>query len=206
MGLPAQESAESLTRSAWKRNFRAYLVTAISIFIIDQLVKVWARTEGEVEGRVFGMIWPGVIELKLVYNTGIAFGLLEGAGVFMAPIAIFIVALVTYMAWVRKEEGRSFFIIYGLLVAGAIGNLYDRVFHGKVTDMFWLRFIDFPVFNIADMAITAFAVLVVFSIINEIIHEKRNPQPHGQEIGEIQGPEEQVEPEGPAEKDRPETN
>ena len=49
----------------------------------------------------------------------------------------------------------------GLLASGALGNLYDRVVNGRVTDMFYARIIDFPVFNVADSCITVATVLLI---------------------------------------------
>lgn len=162
---------------AWRLNFIIYCATVVGIFLIDQLVKVWARSEGEVEGRVFGVLWPGVFELKLVYNSGIAFGMLEGAGLYIAPIALVILGLVTYFAWNKRDEPRIYFVTYGLLVAGALGNMFDRLVYGKVTDMFWIRAIDFPVFNVADVAITVFVVLVIIALIADF----RRGHPNGEQ-------------------------
>jgi signal peptidase II len=68
-----------------------------------------------------------------------------------------------------------------LLCAGAIGNLIDRLALGRVTDMFWLRFIDFPVFNVADVCITIAGVLLGLSVVAELFqrHPHHHPSPEG---------------------------
>ena len=142
---------------------RLYWALFIAFIAIDQAVKVWARG-AMVESGSIPVPWPGVFELKLVYNQGVAFGMLQGMGVILAPVALAIVVFASLHSYKHKEDSPWLHIGLGLLSAGALGNLYDRIFHGKVTDMFWIRAIDFPVFNIADACISVAAVLLVFRL------------------------------------------
>ena len=131
--------------------------------VVDQVVKAWARGAAEnVEGRVIYPLWPGVFELKLLYNRGIAFGMLQGMGVWLAPIAIAITVAAAYHVYKNPRESKVVHFGLALLAAGAIGNVIDRIWLGKVTDMFWFRLIDFPVFNVADSCITIAAGLLVW--------------------------------------------
>lgn len=140
---------------------------------LDQATKAWARS-AFAEHESPGFPWPGVFELTLTYNKGIAFGMLQGAGVFLAPIAVAI-AVAAWMYSHRNDgDGPLSHSAMALLASGALGNLYDRVFLGQVTDLFWFRLINFPVFNIADTCITVAAGLLIIKWSREFFAEKRS--------------------------------
>lgn len=142
------------------RRFPLFLAIFLGMLALDQLTKHWARS-GFAVGQVFPL-WPGVFELTLTYNRGIAFGLFEGAGHLFAPIAIAIAVGAGAFSYRHPSEPKVAHVALGLMAAGAIGNLIDRMWLGKVTDMFWIRAVNFPVFNVADVCITfAAAVLAV---------------------------------------------
>lgn len=137
-----------------------FLSVALSAIAADQAVKAWVRG-ALVERESIGSPWPGVFEITLTYNDGIAFGMLRGAGVLLAPIALAIVLVAAIYSFRHSHQGRAIHLAMGALAGGAIGNLIDRLWLGKVTDMFWFRLIDFPVFNVADACITVSAVLMM---------------------------------------------
>lgn len=136
------------------------LVTTLAL---DQAVKAWVRGAIPPRGSLQGMPIPNVFEITLTYNQGIAFGLFQGAAIFMTPVAIAIAAGATWYSLKHPEEGVLSHVAMALLASGALGNLYDRVAFGKVTDMFWFRLIDFPVFNVADACITIATILLVIT-------------------------------------------
>ena len=114
---------------------------AVGLLVLDQLTKYWARHAAEfTEGRTIFPLWPGVFELKLIYNKGIAFGMLQGGGILLAPIAIIIAAAATYYSYRHPRQAKLVHVTMALLVSGAIGNLIDRLLMGKVTDMFWMAY------------------------------------------------------------------
>lgn len=131
------------------------------LVVLDQFVKFWAR-HTLAQGQSHA-VWPGVFELKLTYNRGIAFGLLEGVGAWFVPVALAIVAWGVWFCLRHPYDRRSSHVAMALLSAGALGNMVDRVWHGKVTDMFWIRAINFPVFNVADVCITIAVVLFLLA-------------------------------------------
>jgi signal peptidase II len=139
-----------------------FFFVLVSTLILDQVVKAWARGAMPEGGSLRGLPWPGVFEFKLTYNMGVAFGLFQGAGVYLAPIAIVIAVAAAWYSVKHPHESSISHVAMGLLASGALGNLYDRVAHGKVTDMFYARIIDFPVFNIADACITVATGLLIF--------------------------------------------
>lgn len=145
-----------------------FLGLTLGLLVVDQLTKAWARNAAEmIEGRTFLTLWPGVFELKLVFNKGIAFGMFQGGGVVLTPIAIIIAACAGYYSFRNPKLPKIVHVTMALLASGAVGNLIDRIWMGKVTDMFWIRVINFPVFNVADVCITAAGFLMAYMTLRD---------------------------------------
>ncbi|MGE0000602.1 MAG: signal peptidase II [Fimbriimonadaceae bacterium] len=152
-----------------------FVALTLALVGLDQVVKTVSRAAADgVEGRVFLAPWPGVFELKLVYNEGVAFGMFQGAGTFLTPIALIIAGAAAVSALRQPTVARLHTVLCSLLAAGAIGNMIDRLWLGRVTDMFFIRAISFPVFNVADVCITAAAVVLVAGAI--FGHHDRGPR------------------------------
>jgi signal peptidase II len=151
-------------------------VTFPSIIVLDVVTKRWALTALDPRpSELFG----GLVPLTLAFNKGAAFGvrLGEDSRWFFVPVTI--IALVLLGVLFRQAAERDFLRIgaISLVVSGAVGNLYDRVrwnrgvvdFLGPIDLGFW----DFPIFNVADMAITCGAVLLAISFWFEEQEERR---------------------------------
>ncbi len=98
----------------------------------------------------------GLIRLLHVKNFGSAFGLVQGGRLFFIAFSLLSIILITALARQHRYRTRAFGLSLGLILGGAIGNLFDRVFFGAVTD-----FIDmgigshrWPTFNVADIGVT----------------------------------------------------
>ncbi len=167
----------------------------LGFFALDQGVKAWIQASLPVHGSFSGKPWPGVFELTLTYNKGIAFGMMQGAGQFMTPIALFISLMAGFYCLRHAREPWPVHIAMGLLASGAIGNLVDRVRFGQVTDMFWIRIIDFPVFNIADACITVAASLLILTWMTEGMRSGKKPAPPSASSGRPESSEPSAEPE-----------
>ncbi len=156
-----------------KRHTTLVLTSTVGLIVIDQLVKHLARTAADnTIGRTIAALWPGVFELKLVFNKGIAFGMLQGHGVWLAPVAVIIGLGALAYTIAKPDESRVSHVTMVCLAAGALGNLIDRSVFGQVTDMFWIRLIDFPVFNLADVMITVAGFLLAFGALQEFWGKK----------------------------------
>jgi signal peptidase II len=168
------EEEEPQTKRDWRV---AFWVLAVGLLVADQMVKLWARHSFPNEGASLTVI-PNVFDLTLMYNRGIAFGMFQGAGVLLAPIAIAIALGAGYYSMKHRKESGWVHTAMALLASGAIGNLIDRIFLGKVTDMFQVRFFEFPIFNLADSCITvAAAILVVRWGLDWIVGEGKSRKP-----------------------------
>lgn len=130
--------------------------------ILDQLTKAWAR-EALAAGSITFI--PGILDFKLVMNTGAAFSIGEGSTWIFIILAIGIVAACE--VWVAREQTMPTSLVAALasVASGGVGNLIDRVFAGEVTDFFATTFMSFPVFNVADIFVTCgvfFALILLW--------------------------------------------
>lgn len=135
------------------------LVLAGLILLIDQVTKIWSARSLSVRPLV---LIPGVLELTYLENRGAVWGLMQGWQiVFLVATFLFLGVLIWFYAKKRTEMTVLTRIILALLFSGAAGNMIDRVFLGYVRDMIYFRLINFPVFNVADSAITIAAALLI---------------------------------------------
>lgn len=127
--------------------------TAGAVVAVDLFTKAWAsQTFG---GRTVEVI-PVVLSFTFTENTGAAFSFFQDAGTFLSLAAFVAVGLIVATVWAPRPLAEV--VGLGLIAGGAIGNLIDRLargdstFDGPVID--WIQFPNFPVFNLADTAIT----------------------------------------------------
>jgi signal peptidase II len=142
------------SQQAWGR---AGLVMA-AVLLVDQVTKRLVQS-GIAEGE-HDSVFPGV-ELVHVRNHGVAFGAFAGGGTVVAVVIG--VALVALVAWFTRHANKQLaWLPTGLLLGGAVGNIFDRVRDGAVTD--FIKFPAWPAFNVADIAIT-FGVLSLLYVL-----------------------------------------
>jgi signal peptidase II len=135
-------------------------VVVLAVFAIDQLSK-HAVEHSIVPGEEHGLL-PGV-ELVNTRNHGVAFGLLPGSQATVTVlIALALLVLLAYFA--RHLTRRLIWLPTGMLVGGALGNIFDRVRDGSVTDFIKLP-LGWPPFNIADASISI-GILILFVVID----------------------------------------
>ena len=145
-----------MTRSATRR---LWLLIAF-IVVADQATKHWALNRLS-SARTIDLI--GSLRFNLAFNEGMAFSQATGAGPIIGALAF--VVIIVIVLWLRRNAKGLAGVAAGLIVGGATGNLIDRLLRGDA----WLRgavvdFIDlqwWPIFNIADAAISTGAVLMI---------------------------------------------
>jgi len=140
------------------------------VMILDLITKRWALEALAIQrGELFG----GLIPLTLAFNRGAAFGISVGddSRWLFVPITIAALGLLAYI--LRQTEARDYtrILAISLVVSGAVGNLYDRVRWSRgVVDFIGpidLGIYDFPIFNVADIAISCGAILLAWSFLLE---------------------------------------
>lgn len=154
------EAGTPLTHAHPRRTTLVFLVAA-GWLILDQVTKWWAEsalTRGESVPLV-----GELLQLHLTYNSGAAFSLGTGITPVITAIATLVALAIIWQAW--RTRSLPWAITLGILLGGAVGNLVDRYFRapgpgrGHVVDFLMLP--NFPVFNIADIGVTAAAVAIV---------------------------------------------
>ena len=144
-----------------------YAIIAAIILIGDQWLKYWVTVNITLSTGEVALI-PGVVKLVNIHNNGAAFGLLGDAAyarwLFLGVAALFVIVIIVVLA---KHMFKSRFANWCavLALAGAVGNCIDRALYGYVVDMFKVEFMDFAVFNVADI----FLVLACFAFIIYLI-------------------------------------
>lgn len=128
------------------------LIAAVTTLALDYVTKVFVKNTLMVTGENVPVI-PGILSFRFVANKGAAFSLGEGMGlIFVAFAALVIVAILQYLTRTRQVSKLETLGL-GLVAGGALGNAIDRLMLGYVVDFIATDFIDFPVFNVADIGI-----------------------------------------------------
>lgn len=127
-------------------------IVAFLITVIDQIVKKWTTHSLQLHESKAGI--EGVFDFYYIRNEGAGWGILQGQMWFFYIVTLIIIAYLIYLIYKHRQSSVWLKFTYGLLLGGAIGNFIDRVMLGFVIDMFRLSFINFPIFNIADTALS----------------------------------------------------
>ena len=138
-----------------------FLSLSIFIILIDQFTKILMLF------RYKKFMYKDFILFKLdfVKNYGAAFNILSGNRIFLSSISIIFSILLIY--FILRKNTLYFYdlLSYSFILGGTIGNGLDRILRGFVIDFINLNFINFPVFNIADISINIGFVFIFYSIL-----------------------------------------
>jgi signal peptidase II len=132
--------------------------------VVDRITKALAE-RALADGAIQGFI-PGLLDFRLVYNTGAAWGMFADnpPATFIVVAVLAVAAAVLYLIFGGRHVALKVLGL-GLIAGGAIGNTIDRALSGRVVDFIHTLFIDFPLFNIADSAITVGAILFMAALL-----------------------------------------
>ena len=160
----------------FKVNIKRTLLDSIIIiatFLIDRISKIYILKIAELENTVDIYLTP-YLNFYLIWNKGIAFGLFSFDENFIyqsISLVIFIISIVLIIMIVKSEGFKKYSII--LILGGALGNLFDRIYYSAVPDFIDLHFQGFHwfVFNVADIFITigVFCLILVELFLNNEI-------------------------------------
>ena len=153
----------------------------IILFIIFLIILDFSSKELALSNLEQGKNEPFLpfIDFLLIYNSGIAFGMLDDEGIFVSYALLILTLLICiYLVWlIYKEDNFKKKIALSFITGGALGNILDRINDGQVTDFLHLEIMNFSffVFNLADLFITIGAILIIyFEIIYKIKDEQRD--------------------------------
>ena len=138
-----------------------YIIIIILGLLLDRLSKGYAINnfiENPIEGPF--------VNFTYLENRGAAFGILQDKRILFVILTIAIVLyLLYYFITNLKSNPLVLNIAFSLIISGALGNFYDRLFQGYVVDFLEFAFVDFPVFNIADIFVTVGCGLLIIYIL-----------------------------------------
>ena len=147
------------SRSAYVTTARiVFVLVAAAVFIVDRVTKNLVASQIEYGSEV--AIVDHLVGITNLRNSGAAFGFAPaGAGLFLIASVLVAIGLAVYV--LRNPGDQWSFGALGLIMGGTVGNGFDRIVHGTVTD--FINFHFWPVFNLADSAITVGVVLLIAS-------------------------------------------
>jgi signal peptidase II len=177
------------------------LFVTLFVVLADQISKLWVKGISipylgiSIEGMAYQSSIPvfgNWFKITFIENPGMAFGLQIGGKLFLSLFTIFATGLLFYFLYKNKNSVLLLRLALALILAGAIGNLIDRVFYGVIFDyapLFYGRVVDFlhvdfpdfnffgkriyswPIFNVADISVTVGFLLIVFGYKKIFKHE-----------------------------------
>lgn len=156
-----------------------YVMMALLV-VIDQWSKIWIQNTPSMHGHV--EVIPNFLYITYVKNTGAAWSILEGKQMFLVIISVLEIILLVYfmLKFKKKNETIAKWSIV-LMIAGAIGNLIDRMMLGYVRDFVstYPFGYAFPVFNIADVCLTVGVILLAIYILIEDSKDEKKEKLNG---------------------------
>ena len=170
----------------WQMTDKVNVVLFCAVFavweVLDRITKSYFEST-LVMGQSTGGI-PGVFACTLVHNTGGAWGMMGTATLFLAIFSLIVCGALTLYALFWNEGGTKLeTICLALVVAGGFGNCVDRFAFGYVIDFINPTFIDFPVFNVADIGVTVGMIVFFVALLIRTFMEARRKLPEEVMLG-----------------------
>ena len=140
-----------------------YLIFAVVWVALDQGVKFLVRAA--IPLHTSQTLIPGLFDLTYIRNTGAAFSILRSQTWLLTVLSGVAVVVLLVLLLRRAIPSRLGMLSLSLLLAGAAGNFIDRLAFGYVTDMFQTTFMNFPVFNVADIGVVVGGFFLVLAVL-----------------------------------------
>lgn len=144
------------------------LVVIIIGFLLDRITKLWAL--GSLKNTSSKTVIKGFFDLTYVENKGAAWGIFVGKTMFLIVFTVVILCGVVFYLIKYRPKNKFVRVALSLIIAGALGNIADRVIYKYVVDFISLHYKDvysYPVFNIADMCVVIGTVLLLICILKD---------------------------------------
>ena len=133
-------------------------IIAVLCVVADRLTKNFALILKDGSSRTF---IKNVIDFVYLENRGAAFGIMQNARAVFIVITVAVLVGVASYIFVKKPKNKLLLSSLGLIAGGAVGNLIDRIMQGYVVDFIETTFMDFPVFNVADICVCIGVALLI---------------------------------------------
>ena len=152
----------------------AALISLSAIAVLtaaDQIIKYFVLLYLKPVGSV--SVINGFLEWNYVENTGAAFGSFSGNTTLLSVITAVIILAGIAAILLKKIKNKYLLVTATIIIAGGLGNLIDRIFRGYVVEFIKVLFIDFPVFNFADILVTCGSFMLIIYLIIDIYKDSR---------------------------------
>ncbi len=155
------------------------VAVSVIMLVVDQITKAMVVSYFEGTGKVVPVI-KGVFSFCFVENDGAGFSILAGNTLFLIAFTALAMALVVYLLISGKFKSHLTNWGFCLILSGGLGNFIDRVFRsGLVVDFIKTDFMDFPVFNVADICVTVGATLIILYFLLDTVKEHKTKKGSG---------------------------
>lgn len=151
-----------------RRIVGTYLPAILSfcVFVgLDQFVKYIVDKNMELYSSI--VIWKNVFEIHYIQNPGAAWGLFENKQILfiLCTVIVLVAGIMFFVRCTKKNVFKDIRFLIVLILSGAVGNMIDRIRYQYVIDFLYFKWIDFPVFNIADCYVTVGFILLIILIL-----------------------------------------
>jgi signal peptidase II len=143
------------------------LITAAVLAAIDRFTKFMITSHMSLYESVH--VIPNVVDFRYIQNQGAAFSILEGHRIILILIPSVFIAAALFALLSKKINSPVMIWGVSLVISGGLGNLIDRVMTGYVTDFIELVFVNFAIFNVADICAVTGACLLILSLVTDEI-------------------------------------
>lgn len=160
------------------------VLAAVVLVAVDQLIKQWATAVLQPVGAI--TVLPGILELRYYLNDGMAFSMLAGRQTLLIAMTSIMLVCVLLVLLLRKM-GLWERISWILVLGGGIGNLIDRFLNGVVVDYINVLFVNFAVFNFADICITTGVISLMAWVLYDSFRKEKSEMSSDQANGVSDG-------------------
>lgn len=154
------------------------VVGAVLLVVADQLIKQWANAVLQPVGAI--TLLPGIVELRYYLNDGMAFSMLAGKQTLLIAMTSIMLVCVLALLLLRKMNPWER-VSWMLILGGGVGNLIDRVLNGEVVDYINVLFMNFAVFNFADICITTGVIMLMLWVVYDSIKKDKEEKAAAQQ-------------------------
>ncbi|WP_409022552.1 signal peptidase II [Dellaglioa sp. P0083] len=141
-----------------------YALLAMIILVVDQVVKY--AVSANIALNTSQTVIPNFLSIANIRNDGAAWSLLAGKQWFFFIVSILALGLMIYYFY-KYRTNMGYKLSITLMIAGTLGNFIDRLRFGYVVDMFQTDFVNFPIFNVADTALTVGVIILLIIVLKE---------------------------------------
>ena len=147
------------------------IIAIAGLTAIDQVIKFFVERDLQPVGEKAFI--EGFIGWQYVRNTGAAFGSFSNSTMFLTVFTAIILLVGIAALLMGKIRNKFYRVCAVIIIAGGLGNLIDRIFRGFVVDYIEVQFMDFAVFNFADILVTCGAFMIMGYTVYDIIKEQK---------------------------------